>query len=53
MIPEGIVIHSTGRNQPFLKAFIQPTKDNPNYKELLKIIGRENNYKKPQNNYHF
>lgn len=53
MTPRGIVIHSTGRNQPFVKAFIQPVKDNPNYKELLKIIGRENNYKKPQHDYHF
>ena len=33
--PEGIVIHSTGRNQKFLREYIQPDKNKSNYKELF------------------
>lgn len=35
----GIVVHSTGANNTQLKRYVQPSADDPNRGELLKIIG--------------
>ena len=35
----GIVVHSTGANNTNLKRYVQPSNDDPNRTELLKLIG--------------
>lgn len=35
----GIVVHSTGANNPWLKRYVQPSKNEPNREKLLKVIG--------------
>lgn len=37
--PIGIVVHSTGANNPWLKRYVQPSKDDPDRAELLAILG--------------
>ena len=37
--PIGIVVHSTGSNNPWLKRYVQPSKSASNRQELLEIIG--------------
>ena len=37
--PTGIVVHSTGANNPYLKRYVQPLKTDANYKELMKDLG--------------
>lgn len=37
--PIGIVVHSTGANNTNLKRYVQPSNDDPNRAELLKLIG--------------
>ena len=37
--PIGIVVHSTGANNPWLKRYVQPSKSDSNRQELLGIIG--------------
>ena len=39
MTPVGIVLHSTGVNQPYLKRYVQPSEDDPNRAELLAFLG--------------
>lgn len=41
--PVGIVLHSTGANNKTLKRYVQPSKDNPNYSNLIALIGKNNN----------
>ena len=38
--PVGIVVHSTGVNNPSLKRYVQPSKDDPKYDELIAMIGK-------------
>ena len=38
MKPQGIVIHSSGREQPYLKAFVQP--DSHKYNNYHYLIGK-------------
>lgn len=35
----GILFHSTGANNPTLKRYVQPSKSDPKYQELLNLIG--------------
>ena len=37
---KGIIWHSTGANNPTIKRYIQPDKNDPNYKALIKTIGK-------------
>ena len=41
--PVGVLWHSTGANNPNLKRYVQPSYDDPNREQLLKIIGKNNN----------
>ena len=41
--PVGIVVHSTGVNNPSLKRYVQPSKDDPHYDELIALIGKNKN----------
>lgn len=41
--PVGIVVHSTGVNNPNLKRYVQPSKSNANYDELIEVIGKNGN----------
>jgi LysM repeat protein len=41
--PVGIVVHSTGANNPNLKRYVQPSKSDPNYDELIAVIGLNKN----------
>ncbi len=41
--PVGIVLHSTGANNPSLKRYVQPSKDAADRKELLAILGENKN----------
>ena len=36
----GILVHSTGANNPTLKRFVQPSPEDPNYETLLEEIGK-------------
>ena len=40
MTPEGIVVHSTGVNQRYLKRWVQPSADDPNYNEIIADLGK-------------
>lgn len=46
--PVGLLIHSTGANNPNLKRYCQPSKNDANYAELMKLFG-ENKYKNDNN----
>jgi|GEM_PF-6008484 len=39
--PIGIAVHSTRVNNPSLKRYVQPSKDDPNYNELIALIGKK------------
>ena len=39
----GIVVHSTGTNAPSLKRWCQPSKSDPNYDELIDLLGKNKN----------
>ncbi len=41
--PVGIVVHSTGANNPSLKRYVQPSKNDKNRDELIKLIGKNPN----------
>lgn len=41
--PVGIVVHSTGANNPNLKRYVQPSKNDPKYSSLIQIIGKNTN----------
>lgn len=45
MVIKGILWHSTGANNPTIKRYVQPSENDPNYKQLIKVIG-----KNPYNN---
>ena len=50
MKPTGIVVHSTGCNNPNLKRYVQPSVDDKNYLSLFKTIGKNanaNDWNKP------
>ena len=47
--PVGVLWHSTGANNPTLKRYVQPSKSDPNYSELMKLIGK-NLYNNDWNN---
>ena len=38
--PVGIVVHSTGVNNPWLSRYVQPSKADPDREELLSLIGK-------------
>lgn len=42
LTPKGIVVHSTGRNQKYLREYVQPSNDDACYKDLIKLLGRNN-----------
>ena len=42
-IPVGVLIHDAGSGNPNLKRYVQPSEDDPNRDELLKIIGKNYN----------
>lgn len=37
---KGICVHSTGANNPWLKRYVQPTANDQNYDELIKVLGK-------------
>lgn len=39
----GIIIHSTGCNNPYIKRYVQPSSDDPNYKAIIADIGKNYN----------
>ena len=41
--PVGIVVHSTGAINPYLKRYVQPSKNDPKYSSLIQIIGKNAN----------
>lgn len=40
MTIKGVLIHSTGANNPNLKRYVQPTKKNDNYSKILALLGK-------------
>jgi len=40
---KGILVHCTGANNPNLKRYVQPSENDSNYSNLIKIIGKNNN----------
>ena len=40
MTVKGVLWHSTGANNPYLKRYVQPSDDDNNYAELMKILGK-------------
>ena len=40
MTPLGILWHSTGANNPYLKRYVQPLSTDNNYKEMLNFLGK-------------
>lgn len=40
---KGILIHSTGANNPYIKRYVQPYETDANYKELISILGKNKN----------
>lgn len=43
MTIKGILWHSTGANNPSLKRYIQPSANDPNYNNLIQLIGKNTN----------
>ena len=43
MTIKGVLWHSTGANNTTIKRYVQPSENDPNYDELIKIIGKNNN----------
>lgn len=41
--PKGILWHSMGANNPYIKRYVQPSDNDPNREKLLKIIGENKN----------
>lgn len=37
--PKGVVVHSTGANNPNVRRYVQPADDDPNAEQLLSVIG--------------
>ena len=42
MTIKGILWHSTGANNPTLRRYVQPSNNDPNYKRLMEVIGKNN-----------
>lgn len=42
--PKGVMVHSTGANNPTLKRYVQPSVDNPNRVELFELLGVNKNH---------
>lgn len=38
--PKGVMVHSTGANNPWLKRYVQPLKTDANYEELMELFGK-------------
>lgn len=50
---KGVMIHSTGANNPTLKRYVQPLETDPNYDELISLIGynrNANDWNRPDTN---
>ena len=48
--PIGIVVHSTGVNNPYLKRYVQPLETDEDYQEILGVLGRntyDNHWNQP------
>ena len=39
MAVKGVLWHSTGANNPNLKRYVQPSKNDPNYNKLMELLG--------------
>lgn len=46
--PKGILWHSTGANNPWIKRYVQPSENDPNYSKLISLLGK-NKYKNDWN----
>lgn len=44
MAVKGVLWHSTGANNPNLKRYVQPSKTDANYNQLLKMLGTNVNH---------
>lgn len=44
IVPKGIMVHSTGANNPNIKRYVQPADDDPNRDSLLNILGVNQNH---------
>lgn len=42
--PKGVLWHSTGANNPYLRRYVQPSEDDPNKIQLLNILGENKNH---------
>lgn len=42
--PKGVMVHSTGANNPTLKRYVQPAANDPNRADLLKLLGVNQNH---------
>lgn len=42
--PVGIVVHSSGRNNPYLRQYVQPSKDNKNYIDIITQLGENHKH---------
>ena len=42
--PAGIVVHSSGRNNPYLRQYVQPSKDNKNYIDIIAQLGENHKH---------
>ena len=40
----GIVVHSTGANNPYIKRYVQPSDNDSNYDSIIADIGKNTNY---------
>ena len=43
IVPKGVMVHSTGANNPMLRRYVQPAEDDPNREALLKALGINQN----------
>lgn len=41
---KGVLIHSTGANNPYIKRYVQPSDNDPRKDELLKLLGVNSNH---------
>ena len=42
---KGVLWHSTGANNPRLSRYVQPSTNDPNYEQLMQLLGdNPNNY---------
>lgn len=44
MVVKGILWHSTGANNPYIKRYVQPSDNADNRKEMLKVLGTNTNH---------